>query len=208
LAIAALLSALGTGPARAENAGATIAADGTPGGAPACLSCHGTHGEGNAAAGYPRLAGLSAPYIQAQLAAFASGQRENPIMTPVAKMLSADEARVIATYYAHLPGPSLPKVTPAATSAGAILALDGRWTDGIPACVVCHGPGGIGVGATFPPLAGQPASYLKAQLEAWQQGTRPPGPLGLMGAVAKRLTPADIEAVSNWFATLAGGTGK
>jgi len=208
LAVAAIVSVLATGSARAEDTGAAIAANGAPAGVPACASCHGAQGEGNAAAGFPRLAGLSAPYIQAQLTAFASGRRDNPVMMPVAKMLNADQAGAVAAYYAHLPGPALPKAIPAATSPGAILALDGRWSDGIPACVACHGPDGIGVGTAFPPLAGQPAGYLKAQLEAWQQDKRPPGPLGLMGAVAKRLTPADVADVTHWFATLTGGAGK
>jgi cytochrome c553 len=64
------------------------------------------------------------------------------------------------------------------------------------------------VGAAFPPLAGQPASYIKSQLQAWQAAKRPPGPLGLMGAIARRLTSADISALTNWFATLPGGGGK
>lgn len=205
LALAMVLAALGTGRAHAEDTGA---ANGTPAGVSACVSCHGKQGEGNAAAGFPRLAGLSSPYIRAQLAAFANGRRDNPVMAPLAKALSAAEARSLASYFAQLPGPALPKTMPAATGPGAVLALNGRWPDGIPACVSCHGPGGIGVGADFPPLAGQPAGYLKAQLEAWQQDKRPPGPLGLMGAVAKRLTAADVAAVSSWFAMLTGGAGK
>lgn len=207
-AFAMMLAASGTGGARAEDIGAAIAANGTPAGVPGCASCHGTHGEGNAADGFPRLAGLAVPYIQTQLAAYVSGQRDNPIMTQVAQMLTADERQAVASFYTHLPGPPLPKPTPDVTSAGAVLALEGRWSDNIPACTSCHGPDGIGVGADFPPLIGQPASYLKAQLEAWQQGKRPPGPLGLMAAVAKRMTATDIAAVSNWFAALTGGAGK
>ncbi|NOT17597.1 MAG: c-type cytochrome [Sulfuriferula sp.] len=34
---------------------------------PGCVACHGAHGEGIAAAGYPRLAGLNAGYIEKQL---------------------------------------------------------------------------------------------------------------------------------------------
>jgi cytochrome c553 len=34
---------------------------------PGCVACHGAHGEGIAAAGYPRLAGLNTGYIEKQL---------------------------------------------------------------------------------------------------------------------------------------------
>jgi cytochrome c553 len=199
------MAASGISPALAQGTGAAIAEHGTASGAPACVACHGAHGEGDAANGFPRLAGLPAPYISAQLSAYADGQRENPVMAPLARMLSADEAQAVSLYFAGLPVPDLPNSEPVAAGPGALLALDGRWSAKIPACVACHGPGGIGVGASFPPLAGQPALYLEAQLEAWQEDKRPPGPLGLMQAVARRLGPSDIEAVSRWFAAQPAG---
>ena len=202
------LAACGTGPALAEDAGAGIVANGTPGGVPACASCHGEHGEGNADAGFPRLAGLAAPYLRGQLAAFASGQRDSPVMTPIAKMLSADETYSVSAYFSGLSDPVRSTQTPTAEMPGARLATEGRWADGIPGCFSCHGPGGIGVGAAFPPLAGQPASYIIGQLQTWQAGKRPPGPLGLMGAITRRLTSADISALTEWFATSLGGGGK
>ena len=74
----------------------------------------------------------------------------------------------------------------------------------MPACAQCHGPGGTGVGEDFPPLAGQPAAYLAEQLRAWQSGGRHPGPLGLMETIARKLSAADIQAVSDYYAGLAG----
>ncbi|MFX1688316.1 c-type cytochrome [Paraburkholderia sp. A2RI-6] len=64
----------------------------------------------------------------------------------------------------------------------------------------CHGPGGAGVGAAFPPLAGQPAAYIEAQLNAWKNGKRPPGTLALMPAVASKLSDADMHAVALYYA--------
>lgn len=194
LAIGLLGAAIGRDRAPAADASSTLA-----NATIVCAACHGTHGEGNAAVGNPRLAGLPQQYILAQLAAFASGARDNPVMTAIAKGLSADQAQSAATYYAGLPGPALTQASPAA-GPGRILARRGQWSEGIPACVSCHGPNGIGVGASFPSLAGQPAIYLQSQLRAWQQGKRPPGPLGLMPAVAKRMTAAEIAAVAAWFA--------
>ena len=82
--------------------GQTIAMQGTAKGVAACISCHGAKGEGNAAAGFPRLAGVSAPYLSAQLTAFADGTRQNPIMQPMAKLLSAHERDAVAQYFAGL----------------------------------------------------------------------------------------------------------
>jgi thiosulfate dehydrogenase len=203
-----MASASGIFPVLADSTGAAIAVHGTAGGVPPCIACHGVRGEGNAANGFPRLAGLPASYLRAQMSAFADGQRENPVMAPIAKLLNADETQAVSLYFAGLPTPNLANSAPVSAGPGALLALDGRWSDKLPPCVACHGPGGIGVGTSFPPLAGQPAPYLEAQLEAWQQGKRHPGPLGLMQAVARRLSPSDIVAVSQWFAAQPAGGGR
>jgi cytochrome c553 len=62
----------------------------------------------------------------------------------------------------------------------------------------------MGVGDAFPPLAGQSATYLADQLKAWQSGTRHPGPLGLMQTIARNLSAADIQAISDYYASRAG----
>lgn len=178
-------------------------------GAPACITCHGAHGEGNPAAGFPQLAGIGAKYLAEQLEAMANGSRVSPIMAATAKALSPAQQDAVARYYAGLPSPlntdrlaatAMHPVKPADT--GAWLATRGAWDKNVPACNQCHGPGGIGVGENFPSLAGQPAAYIAGQLRAWQQGQRPPGPLGLMPAVATRLTDAEIDAVSAYYAGL------
>jgi cytochrome c553 len=188
--------------AQADSPGATIAAKGTPNGAAACASCHGAGGEGNAAANFPRLAGLPTPYIVSQLKNFAEGARQNPVMSPQAKGLNAKERDAVAAYYAALPGAGAAAQKPDATTrdVGAWLATRGRWDENLPACVQCHGPGGTGVGTAFPSIAGQPAGYITAQLHAFKDGARPGGPMNLMGVVAKRLSDADMSAVADYFA--------
>jgi cytochrome c553 len=203
--------------ARAENVaqGAAIAAKGTADGAAACASCHGAHGEGNAAAGFPRLAGLPAAYLSAQLNYFAEGTRQNPIMTALAKQLSQGERAAVAAYFASLPAAAGVAVgatdAAKASDVGEWLATRGRWEQDLPACVQCHGPGGIGVGAAFPPLAGQPAAYLSTQLHAFKDGARPGGPMNLMTVVAKKMSDADITAAAHYFGAAAASkpeTGK
>lgn len=188
--------------------GAVIAQSGA-GGIPACQTCHGAAGEGNAQAGFPRLAGLGAPYMQRQLAAFADGTRVSDVMMPIAKALSASQGAEVSAHYAALPVSAVPAaVLPAAGSAstpasvGTTLATRGRWSEQLPACEQCHGPGGRGVGPDFPPLAGQSAIYLANQLKAWKTGARPPGPMGLMSVVARKLTEAEVLAIADHYAAL------
>ncbi|MEI7035966.1 c-type cytochrome [Fulvimonas yonginensis] len=170
-------------------------------GAPACQSCHGADGGGQPAAGFPRLAGLAAGYLEKQLTDYAAGTREHPVMQPIARALGATERTAVATYYSRLPVPPPPSgPVPADDGVGATLATRGRWSQRVPACEQCHGPGGIGVGANFPPLAGQPAAYLEAQLQAWQQGRRRNDPLQLMQHLSRALSAQDVSAVAHWFA--------
>ncbi len=204
MAWCAMLAALPAGShAQGSSLGATIAAKGSASGAAACASCHGAKGEGNAAAAFPRLAGLHTAYIESQLDSFASGKRQNAIMTPIAKQLTPAERKAVGVYFGALPGAAGIAVSNEdalkAGDTGAWLATRGRWNDNLPACVQCHGPGGIGVGAAFPPLAGQSSAYIAAQLHAFKNGTRPGGPLNLMTVTAKKLSDADITAVAGHF---------
>lgn len=171
-------------------------------GATACLACHGGDGLGLAAAGFPRLAGLSAGYLRKQLEDFRSGARSNPVMQPLAKALSEEEISAVSQTLAAMPAPTVAPVTRSAEAqgVGARLALRGAWERQVPECVTCHGPGGVGVGDAFPPLAGQPAAYLAGQLNAWRDGTRRNDPNDLMGHIAKALTPEEIVAVADYFA--------
>ena len=198
----ALTVALAVSVANADTAddsqAAAIAQHGDAHGTPPCASCHGQAGEGNAAGGFPRLAGLPAAYLDAQLNAFADGTRQSPVMGPLARGLSAPERLQLAAYYAALPAPTTaPRA--ATVQLDNRLALHGRWDEQIPACVQCHGENGSGVGSRFPPLTAQSSLYIANQLHAWKQGTRRGDPLGLMQTVAGKLSDADIRAVSDYF---------
>ncbi|MEO8810567.1 MAG: c-type cytochrome [Rhodanobacter sp.] len=183
---------------------AAITRQGNGKGAAPCVACHGVDGAGQAAAGNPRLAGLDAAYLQKQLDDFASGARESTVMKPTASALGEEERQGLALYYSKLPlPPALIKPTkpmPAADSVGARLATRGDWSRNVPGCVQCHGPGGVGVGAHFPPLAGQSAVYIATQLKAWQNGSRHNDPLQLMQHVSKALSAQEVDAAAAWFA--------
>ena len=198
-------------PVRAET-GAQIAKSGNGAGAPACVTCHGQAGQGQGAAGFLRLAGLNAAYIASQLHSFQNGTRANPIMGPVAKLISAADVEALAAYYAALPAVDAAgdaAATGLAVAAGETLAKNGDWNIGLPACAQCHGANGQGVGAAFPQIAGQSAVYISNQLQAWKAGTRRNDPMGLMHGIALKLSAADVGAVAAYYAGLpSSSTGK
>lgn len=173
-------------------------------GAMPCVACHGADGLGMAAAGFPRLAGLPAAYTRKQLEDFKHASRSHPVMQPVANALTDAEIDAVSQALAAMPAPAptLAQRSEMPSNPAQKLALQGAWERQIPACVSCHGPAGSGVGDAFPPLAGQPAAYLKAQLLAWQGGTRHNDPNDLMGHIAKSLTADEVQRVAEYFAAL------
>ena len=72
---------------------------------PACMTCHGGEGQGNAT--FPRLAGQHADYVVKQLIVFqrTNERPEGSIMKTVAHELSADDIRNVATYVQSLGSP-------------------------------------------------------------------------------------------------------
>ena len=185
----------------------TVCFAAAPAEAASCVACHGAQGEGMRAAGYPRLAGLSSEYIGEQLRAYADGRRTNAIMTGMAKALRAEQIKTLATYFGTLPNPNIvpaPAPEQSQALAGQQLAERGDWNAGIPACFNCHAPGGIGIQPHFPPIVGQPAAYIEAQIKAWQNGTRRSDPqnLGnaLMQAIATRMNDNQTQSVAAWLA--------
>jgi cytochrome c553 len=70
-------------------------------GIPACMACHGPTGRGNESAKFPALRGQHSVYVIKQLTDYASGARgtgPNGIMQTIAKRLSPDDMRDIASY--------------------------------------------------------------------------------------------------------------
>lgn len=188
-------------------AGERLVTGGT-GGAAACSSCHGARGEGQAgapAASFPRLAGVGAAYLRRQLDAYADGTRQSPVMGPIAQALKSDQRRQVAAYFGAMESPASSTSTsspPSPDSPAARLAWTGDDARQLMACANCHGRDGSGQGDRLPPLAGQPAAYLQAALEAWRDGRRVTDPSGEMPRIARALRPAEVQALASWYAAL------
>lgn len=67
-------------------------------------------GSGNAAAGFPRLAGINAEYLAKQLHDYRDATCNNPVMQPNAKTLSDAEMKVVAACFATQRPTTLPIV--------------------------------------------------------------------------------------------------
>jgi cytochrome c553 len=85
------------------------------------------------------------------------------------------------------------------TRTGELVALSGGDAGASSACFTCHGPDGRGNGAGTPRLAGLDLGYLTAQLEGYASGRRKHVE---MEWISKRLTPADRQRVSAYYAAL------
>lgn len=75
-------------------------------GVPACTGCHAPDGRGNPPAGFPRLSGQHAEYVEKQLYAFRNGNRindgEQMIMRLVAEKMTDAEIKAVANFVAGL----------------------------------------------------------------------------------------------------------
>ncbi len=189
--------------AQDAGAGQRIAQQGGKGAAP-CISCHGAQGEGNAQAGFPRIAGLPARYFAHQMKSFTDGSRNSQVMTPIAKAFDDKDIDAMASYYASLQAPATPGPKPDAAQTKRALQLNttGDEAKRVQACANCHGPQGAGEPPIMPPLAGQHASYLGAQLKAWRDGSRKNDASMQMPAIAKQLSEQDVAGLSAWYASL------
>lgn len=199
--LAALLS---TGPALGAGdpeRGRSIVMQGDGQGSAPCLACHGMDGAGNAAGGFPRLAGLDAGYLRKQLLDYREGRRSSAVMAPNVARMSDQQIEDVAAYYAALDGgePEAAEITPEQQALGQQLVERGDWDAYVVPCNSCHGPNSQGVGATFPALAGQHASYLSQQLQAWKTGERHNDANNLMLAIAARLSDEQIQAVAAYL---------
>ncbi|MBL8515915.1 MAG: cytochrome c4 [Betaproteobacteria bacterium] len=173
--------------------------DGTQIATTVCAACHGMDGNSMIAAN-PHLAQQSEQYIAAQLAAYKSGARVNPIMQGMAAGLTPGEMKAVGAYFAkqRLAKPAIAKDKK--------LALEGQqiWRAGIkkldvPACAGCHGPAGAGIPAQYPRVAGQWGDYTLDALKQYAAGTRKNV---MMQPIAQRLSEGQMKALSEYMAGL------
>ncbi len=180
--------------------GASLYADGDNArGLPACVSCHGAAGSSTIAAN-PKLAGQPESYLYKQLVDFTTPNRQQPVMTLYAKMLTDAEKKNVAAYLAtqvQKPGAAKNKDT---VQLGKKIYRGGIAEKNVPACASCHGPAGAGNPARYPRIGGQFQDYTVAQLEAFKAHGRKNS--SEMTTIAERMSGDEIKAVADYVAGL------
>ncbi|HUJ00766.1 MAG TPA: c-type cytochrome [Usitatibacter sp.] len=163
-----------------------------------CAACHSADGN-SVNPTFPVLAGQHADYIVAQLTAFKSGARPNPIMQGMAAGLSPEDMRNVAAWFESrkpLPHFAHDKLL---VERGQQIWRGGVATGDVPACAGCHGAAGHGIPAQFPRLAGQYPDLSFAWLRAFAAGTRPNS---VMGPIASKLSENDMKALAEYISGL------
>jgi cytochrome c553 len=165
-----------------------------------CTACHGA--EGNSVNPlWPNIAGQNATYIVAQLLAFKSGDRQDPLMAPQAMMLSDDDVANLAVYYESLPAAAQAVSDASSVDKGEAIYRGGDSENGVAACLACHGPTGRGnPAANYPAIQGQHAAYTEKQLRDYASGSRTTdGTTRIMRDIAERLDADDVKAVASYI---------
>lgn len=178
----------------AKGEGATIAKKGAGAAVPACVTCHAT-GAGE----FPTLDGQMEFYVINQLFDFKFGKRHNPIMEPIAKALSKTQIESLAKYFSSLPRvrAAQPVGAPELVAKGKALAQGGDPARDLFACDRCHGIDGQG--GDFAALSGQNPTYMFAQVTALRAGKRENDSLGMMGAIAQKVTDDEFKAITAYY---------
>jgi cytochrome c553 len=157
-----------------------------------CTMCHGARGLSEA--NTPNLAGEYPITIYKQLVDFKTGARASAVMAPLVAGLSDADMRDLAAYYAYLPrAPDHPPIADLPPR----IVTNGAPMRGIAPCGACHGELGSKAGAAW--LGGEPAVYLRTQLEAFASGARRNDIGEQMRNIARAMTAEEIDAASRYY---------
>ena len=206
LAVSASVSAVEAPKAAVKadaSKGATLYADGDAArGLPACVSCHGAAGNSTISAN-PKLAGQHENYIYKQLVDFTTPQRNQPVMTTYAKMLSDADKKNVAAYLGaqkSAPGAAKNKDT---IDLGKKIYRGGIAGKQVAACASCHGAAGNGIPVQYPRIAGQHQDYTIAQLTQFRSTKADARKNSAeMHTIAARMSDDEIAAVADYIAGL------
>jgi cytochrome c553 len=177
-----------------------------------CLSCHGHQAGGDIDFGpklhfgTPALRGMGEQYIKASLKAYQAGTRKHEEMSVISTFLDEETMNFMARSFAAYMAPPMKSVSELTALAendavfrkGQTIARQGISQQGVPACILCHGPLGEG-SATGPRLAGQNMMYIQGQFKAFANGSRQTAQSALMQPVVAGLGDDDIKAVARYY---------
>ena len=162
-----------------------------------CMACHGMDGN-SLSPEWPNLASQHPAYIERQIKAFKSGERKNDLMSPMAMILSDEDAADLAAFFSAQPVRG-GETDPAKLALGQRVYRAGNVAKGVMPCAGCHGPTGLGNPlAGYAMIQGQHSVYVANQLRAYKAGTRTTDPNQMMRNMAALLSDEEIEAVASY----------
>jgi cytochrome c553 len=172
-----------------------------------CLGCHNIPGY---QASFPEvhrvpmIAGQTAPYIEAALAAYKTGERKHPTMRGIADALTEQDIKDIAAYYSKLGGTATVAEKPSREPSPQVAALLQK-----AACVSCHGANfSKPIAPNYPKIGGQHKDYLYVALRAYKQENNNNQAVGrnngIMGGIARQFSNAELKAMSEYIGSLQG----
>ena len=153
-----------------------------------CAVCHGQNGVPIDPKTIPIIWGQQQSYLVKQLRDYRNGERDNPIMSPIAKALAQEDLRKIAAYFAA-------KSWPARQAAAAAASPP----NGIAQCQPCHQPNFEG-GPPAPRLAGLSYEYLVASMRDFAADERTNN--GDMPKFMQALTDGERYAMARYLSGL------
>jgi cytochrome c553 len=152
-----------------------------------CAACHGENGVPVDPKTIPIIWGQQQSYLVKQLHDFRSGDRDSPIMSPIAKGLAQDDLRAIAAYFAAKNWPA-PSITEASAP-----------PNGLAQCQPCHQRNFEG-GPPAPRLAGLSYEYLVAAMRSFATDERTNN--GDMPKFMQALTESERDAMARYLSAL------
>jgi cytochrome c553 len=153
-----------------------------------CAACHGQNGVPADPKTMPIIWGQQQSYLVKQLRDYRNGERDNPIMTPIAKGLAQEDIRKISAYFAAKPWPAQPAS-----------ATRPPPPPGLAQCQPCHQPNFEG-GMPAPRLAGLSYEYLVATMRAFATDERANN--GDMPKFMHALTDSERDAMARYLSSL------
>jgi sulfide dehydrogenase cytochrome subunit len=166
---------------------------------PMCAGCHGADGVSGAIPDAPIIGGLMAEVQEDALYAYQEGARKCAppgVMCQIVASLSEDDIAELAAHFAAMP------YKPAGEDFDAALAAKGEEIHENN-CAICHGihePGDPGSSI----IHGQKIAYLRHVMQQYAAGEREQQPP--MQAAMSALTPEQIEALANYYASYRCGS--
>lgn len=164
-----------------------------------CAACHGMDGN-SLNPEWPTIAGQHESYLIKALKSFKNGERQNVLMSGMAMPLSDEDIKDLAAYFSQQKR-TLNVADPELVVAGEHLYRGGNKDTGVPACLACHGPAGLGnPTAAWPVIAGQHSPYAASQLKAYRSKERSTdGDTQMMRNVSAMLTDDEIKSVASYI---------